>query len=163
MSFEHLYKNINKEELKGDLAEVKAYRDLQSEPFDFGSGLITNDSKESEDAYYEMQEQDLEELLDNIESEINEVERKNRKRLNRYARKQRAKRKKKRLADQGVYFVYEKECRETGNKYVTQFYLTGSRKLAKRETNRKIRNSKNDFSLKGGGYRKKFDYWWTVF
>ena len=108
MSFEYLYKNLNKEELKGDLAEVKAYRDLQSEPFDFGTGLITNDSKQSEDAYYEMQEQDLEEFIENIEAELQRVERNKNRRLNRYARKQRAKRKKKRLADQGVYFVYEK-------------------------------------------------------
>lgn len=36
------------------LAEVQAMRDLQDEPFDFGSGLIIPDCKESEDTYFEM-------------------------------------------------------------------------------------------------------------
>ncbi len=36
------------------IKEVQAMRDLQNEPFDFGSGLITIDCKESEDAYFKM-------------------------------------------------------------------------------------------------------------
>ncbi len=34
------------------IEEVQAMRDLQDEPFDFGSGLITVDCKESEDFYF---------------------------------------------------------------------------------------------------------------
>lgn len=156
--------NNKLEDLKCDLEEVKAYRSLQDKPFDFGNGLITNDSCETEEAIYEMEEQNLEEFIDSIvyDRERNQKPKKS-KRLDRYSRKQKGKSHFERLAKQGVYFVYETENEQTGKKYVKRLYLSGCRKLAKRETNRKVRNSKNDFSLKGGGYRKKFDYWWTLF
>lgn len=49
------------------LEEWKAYRELQNEPFDFGDGLIYNDSIISDDAIYEMEIQNLEDK-DNIKN-----------------------------------------------------------------------------------------------
>lgn len=156
-------RNIDITELKDDLADIQAYRDLQNTPFDFGTGLITNDNKESEDAYYEIEEQNLECFIDNIVSDRKKIKLCNHNRSNGYFRKQKAKKRLEKLAKQGVYFVYEAENKESGKKYFKKFYLSGCRRYAKRETNRKVRQSKNDFKLKGCGYRKKFDYWNTLF
>ena len=56
------------EELKLDLIEVQAYRDLQDEGFSFdGINTIRNDSKYSQDAYYKMLEQSIKEAIQEIE------------------------------------------------------------------------------------------------
>jgi len=44
------------------LSEVKAYRSMQSDDFDFGSGLIKNEGC-GEEAYYKMHIQMMEEVL----------------------------------------------------------------------------------------------------
>ncbi len=50
-----------------DLIEVQAYRELQSTPFNFGTGIMSYDGiYGSEDAYYEMDEQSLEYFIDDI-------------------------------------------------------------------------------------------------
>ena len=57
------------EELKLDLIEIRAYRDLQNEEFCFdGITKIKNDSKYSEDAYYEIMEDSLQNTIDEIEN-----------------------------------------------------------------------------------------------
>ena len=160
------------EELKLDLIEVRAYRDLQGEPFDFGTGLITNDSKVSEDVYYKREERELLNAISEIKEEkknenfnlengkisgINKEKERNRRYLDK-----KAKIKLERLSDQGVYMVYKKKNHDTGNTFVTRFYLSGLKKEAKKQTNKRIRKSVQ-FPLNGGGYRKVFDYWWTVF
>lgn len=81
--------------------------------------------------------------------------------MNRHERKRLTQKKLKKLYEQDVYFVTKKG---TGDfKYYQRVYLSGIRKFAKRETNRKLRNSRNDFKLKGCAYRRKFDYWYTLF
>lgn len=55
--------------------------------------------------------------------------------------------------------------------YWRRGYFSGSRKFAKRSTNRVIRAKEkqllrtedSDIALKGGEYRKAFDYGWTVY
>lgn len=81
--------------------------------------------------------------------------------MNRYERKMMTKKKLKKLHEDYSYFISEKED-ENGYTFLRPFYLSGCRKLAKQETNNKIRNS-NDFKLKGCAYRRKFDYWNTLF
>lgn len=55
------------EELELDLIEINAYRDLQDEAFCFdGVNAIKTENKNSEDAYYEM-------IEDNIIDAINEI------------------------------------------------------------------------------------------
>lgn len=151
----------------GDLVEVKAYRDLQSEPFDFGTGLITNDCKQSEDAYYEMIEQDLECWLENyleptLEPSLG-MEKDLKIRDNRYARKCIEKKILKDLQSKNVYQIYEKTDEETGNKYLKISYCSRRKRNAKKMTNRKLRQSRQAVSLRNGEYRKVFDYWWEVF
>lgn len=83
-------------------------------------------------------------------------------RLNRYDRKRITQRKMKKLHDNNCYFVYLKDDNK-GGKYYQPLYLSGCRKYAKRRTNRILRKSMNDFNLRGCAYRRKFDYWYTLF
>ena len=66
----------------------------------------------------------------------------------------------KKLYDNNVYFVSDRMGRED-KVYYKRFYLSGPRKFAKRETNRKYRKSKE--LLQGCAYRRVYDYWWTLF
>lgn len=155
-----------KEELLLDLIEVRAYRELQSEPFDFGTGLIENDSKFSEDAYYKMEENEILEKLRDLEEgktkKNKQVNNKKIKNKRKYYLDKKAEKRMKKLHEIGVYQVYEAINEDTGEKYMDKFYLSGRKGFAKRQSNKKVRKS-NNFPLKGGGYRKVYDYWWEVF
>lgn len=67
----------------------------------------------------------------------------------------------KKLEECNSYFLSEKE-NENGETYLCPFYMSGCRKFAKKQTSRKLRKS-NDFKLNGCAYRRKFDYWYTLF
>lgn len=151
------------EELKGDLVEVRAYRALQNEPFDFGTGVIKNNSNNSEDAYYKMQEQEIIEEINRVEAvEFEKEKRRYLKKENRYYSDKKAKNRLKKLHEQGVYSVYKAKNKDNGKEYLYKFYLSGRKKMAKKQTNKKVRN-RNNFPLKGAGYRKVYDYWWEVY
>lgn len=81
--------------------------------------------------------------------------------LNRYARKKETQRRLRRGSKYN-YFITERE-NKTGDIWYSRMYLSGCRKLAKKQTNKKVRKSRNDFSQRGCAYRRKFDYWWTLF
>ena len=57
------------EELKLDLIEIQAYRNLQDKDFSFGGNVIKNESITSEDAYYEMLQQDILEQIEYLENQ----------------------------------------------------------------------------------------------
>ena len=60
------------EELKLDLIEIKAYRDLQDEEFCFdGVNILKNDSNYSEDVYYKILEYNLKLEIEEYEKNIN--------------------------------------------------------------------------------------------
>lgn len=46
--------------------------------------------------------------------------------------------------------------------YYKRYYYSGRKKYAKHCSNKIIRHT-SDFPLKGGGYKKAFDYWWNIF
>ena len=161
MNLQEMKETLKKYEL--DLEEVRAYRNLQNEGFDFGLGYIEPESKESYDAYLEMEEQELEEMIENIKYMIKDYQKENEqsKRVNRYKRKRKREDKLQRLVNNNSYVVYTKE--RDGKEYIVRVYSSGRKGFAKKQSNRVIRNSRNDFQLKGSGYRKKYDYWWTVY
>ena len=141
-----------------DWIELEAYRTLEGVPFDFGTGLIKNDlSFGTEEAYWEMEQQDLEEIINNCGHEKQESKKK-KYRLNHYKRKRIDRIKKEKLAKISWFPVWYDEDK----KQYRHLYLSGCRKYAKRQTNKIIRNT-NNFQLKGSGYRKTFDYWNTLF
>jgi hypothetical protein len=159
-----LYNSIKqlKLELELDLLEIEAYRALESETFDFGEGEMRNDGEYnlgSEDAYYEMEIQNIKDALLDLEYEHpNKQETKNNNRLNRYHRKKVGKRKLKKLTNYNWWSAYYDE--DAG--YYKRCYLSGRKGFAKRCSNKKVRKELK-FPLRGSGYKKCFDYWWTVF
>lgn len=146
-----------KEELIIDWNELEAYRILNGQSFDFGTGLITDDSNESEDTYWKIQQQDIESALDGLEDKGGVYKQKKYKR-----RKSRTKdidnRKLKKIARVSWFPVSYSEDK---GRYL-RYYVSGRRKYAKWLTNKTIRHT-NDFPLKGNGYRRKVDYWWILF
>lgn len=65
---------VTKQDHIDKLVEIQAYRNLDGEPFDFGTGLLVNDGEfrlGSEDAYYEMDIQCLEDIIKNWDIDHN--------------------------------------------------------------------------------------------
>lgn len=158
-------KDIKRElkEYELDLAEVRAYRKLQNEGFDFGSGYISPNSQKSEDAFFKNEEEILEEMIENVKSLLNKCKDKKvvKRTKNRYKGKKRGEYRLQKLVKNNSYFVYMKK--RDGKEYLKRFYLSGIRSRAKKQTNKIIRHSKNDFPLNGNGYRKKYDYWGHIY
>lgn len=166
-------KNYNEllKELKLDLIEIKAYRRLQNyEQDNFGFEYDDNEDTSyigSEDAYYEMDEQYLEDMIIDYKNYIFESSfhvKSKKTKLNRYDKKQITKTKlKKLLANYSRYYVvYDNGI------YIERHYLSSHNgdkvsraKTYKRISNKRVRNSKN-FKLKGRNYTKVFDYWCEI-
>lgn len=154
-------KKILPEELILDIIEINAYRDLENETFIFGSIELKNDGEYkmgSEEVYYEMELQYLEEALLALKENKFIVNRSKNIRLNRYERKKITQ---KRLKKIHSYTWWTTSYDENLDIY-KRHYISGCKKYAKYCSRRKVRNS-FDFPLKGNGYRKCFDYWWTIF
>jgi len=154
--------NESKGNLIGDLIEIRAYKSLQNEPFDFGNGIIENSNK-SDDTYYEKQEKEIKDKLNQIEKkqEDKKIIKKQKKEYSRYYLNKREKNRLKNLNNQGVYLIYEIENKDTGKKYIRRYYISRAKKIAKRRANKMVRKE-NDFPLKGNGYKKVYDLWWEI-
>jgi len=147
------------QEAKLDLIEVKAYRALQS-------------SHSSEDSYYEMEEQNIEDYLEellhtkeiminNINNNINDYDRNTlKKRPNRYLRKKIILQKYKKLSKnlyKSWYAIYYNEDKQ---RYI-RIYNSKCRQYAHKQSEKKIRKS-NDFKLNGSSFKKVYDFWWEI-
>lgn len=64
------------EELYTDWNELEAYRILQKEPFDFGTGLITNDDSQSEDIYWKMEQWTIDNYINVLEDDYYNINKK---------------------------------------------------------------------------------------
>lgn len=171
--------NNKKTELELDLIEIEAYRTLQSEDFDFGTGLIKNESIESEDAYYKMDQQNIEYFLghydylnkdhlnNNYLSDRDNLDIKINKRSINLHNKKKYKRKLKRMADNysGKYYyvILEKE-NIFGQPYLMinhSRYAPGYKKYVRKCSNKKVRQYKKGIS-KGCGFKKIYDYTYEI-
>lgn len=103
-----------------------------------------------------------------LESELEEEEEK----LNCFFSKQqkqntyqKSKRGKQRKIKKVSYVWYIGKVKDTKGKvlYIQPLKLSKTRKFAKKQTNKRIRQRKYDYLLEGANYRKVYDYWWTVF
>jgi len=156
----YIYQNNikTKQDAINQLKEIEAYRSLEGSPFNFGNGLINNElSYGTEEAYWKYDSRTLEDLIEYWD--WNKYKRKvKNNRLNHYARKIINKRKLIKLSKTSSWNIYydEKE-----NRYIRCYY-SGRKGYAKWRSKRVVRK-RNDFPLKGSGYRKCFDYWYTVF
>ena len=66
-----------------------------------------------------------------------------------------------RLLRANSYFISEK-TNDNDEVYYTRFYLSGCRKMAKKQTSKTVRKAL-DIPSRGNGYRRKVDYWWILF
>jgi len=145
-----------KEDLIIDWNELEAYRILNGQSFDFGTGLITWDAPCSEDVYWKIEQQNIENIINDMEKYKYISKRKTKRR--KYKTKDIDIQKLKKLIFVSSYFA---QYNENKNRYC-RIYLSGCRKYAKWLTNRVIRHS-NDFPLRGNGYRRVVGYWDILF
>jgi hypothetical protein len=161
----HKRTNINDiiTELQLDLIEVLAYRELDSQEFDFND-MPTRNTNEfnlgSEDAYYEMDIENINQAILDLKYQkyINRNIIKTKKpKLNQYQRKLIDRQKLKKLINYSWWTVYYHEEED----WYERCYVSGRKGYAKYCSRRKVRHT-NEFKLKGNGYRKVYDYWWDV-
>lgn len=63
-----------------------------------------------------------------------------------------------------VYYVNELWRNSPREPFFRRFYLSGRKKFAKKQTNKRLRtHNYKYFDRNYSGYRKVFDYWWTVY
>ena len=155
-SYEHDKNSL--ENLKLDLIEFEAYRELQNDEFEyfcFGVEDLYNRLKElkgSEDTYYKMEIQSLEEAI--LYYDINNpkpVKKKRKPRLNQYERKKITRQK---IKDICSYYVVNERDGYLKRNYLTNHSNKYSRTVFyKKCSNIKVRRT-NKFKLKGNSYRK---------
>lgn len=142
------------------LAEIKAYRELENETFDFGNGPMKMEhTLGSEDAYYEMDIQEHEdaietarlEYLDDLENRDYNVEKP--KRINR-RNKRKDKIKNKKLQSAGWWIVSDNET------HLSRIYRGKRSSYIKKKNNKKLRRAKN--VGKRGHFKKVTEFWYEL-
>lgn len=141
------------------LEEIRAFRELEKEVFDFGEGDMKIEGwYGSEDAYYEMCLP--EECRYNIKTPSplysKSKSKTNKKyRPNHHARKQVEKKKLDKLYNTSAWWaVIDKNTHKKRN-----YILNG--KYCRKYSNRCVRRYRKEIG-NGGNYRKLYDYWWEV-
>lgn len=136
--------------------EIRAFRELEGESFDFGEGLMDMRNALSEDAYYEMcLPEECGYIEDGYEHNYYNPKSKQKYKLNKYYKKQIDKFKLEKLYNIRWWAVSDMETHKR------RCYLSDRRKVAKKMSDRKVRKYKCNIS-NGGNYRKLHDYWWNI-
>ena len=138
-----------------ELAEIQAYRQLQDTAFNFGGIDIIPNNTHSEDAYYKAREASILSAIAHYESSTIPQRIRTTKRYK--PRHYHTQRKWRKLLNNNILGVY------LHNGRIIKVYETRRKADAKHYTNRIVRRSPSDFPLKGGGYRKKFDYFHYIY
>lgn len=150
-----------KEDYINLLNEINAYRELDGQDFDFGTGLIINEmSFGSEDAYYEMDLQAIEEIIEYWGCEFDIPKRKNIvKRDRQYRRyvKQKEKKRIKHLSEISWMNVINR------GDWQQRCYRGKRSKHLKSQSHRRVRKYKDKISSKGNMSNKIFDFWWELY
>ncbi|MCK2000592.1 hypothetical protein MZM54_04185 [[Brevibacterium] frigoritolerans] len=139
------------------LNEIEAYRALDGLDFDFGTGLIVNEmSYGSEDAYYEMDIQSLEEIIEFWDEEHIPVIRKRKERTHKRYLKQKHKAKLNHLSDKSWSTVRERDG------WKQRCYRGGRSAFLKKRSNKKVRRYIGGLPPKGNTHNRIFDFWWSL-
>ena len=153
-------------ELKLNLIEIEAYRRLDKEPFDFGHGEIENESLVSEDEYYQMEYETLNELYydeyNDIIKCIRQKKRISTTRHNRYLCKLKSYQRLKQLQAYAWHITYYDEDK---HRLVRCYGGMKPKRNAKQASRRRVRNRikyLTEFNFKGNDYRRLYDYWWDL-
>lgn len=140
------------------LNEINAYRELDGQDFDFGTGVIINEMcLGSEDAYYGMDIRLLEDIIE-YWNNYSKPKPKTKKRKNNYINNRKHKNKLQSMVNNHWFPVYN--CEE---KYAKRFYRGGGSPFLKKMSNRKIRRYKGDFEPKGNKFHRVYDFWWELY
>jgi hypothetical protein len=161
---------MTKEDYEVLLQEIMAYRELDYEEFNFSGEPIRNTGEfklGSEDAYYEMDIQNIEDLLlywDDFS--INKPNKKSKKKQNKYDRKMYYKKVKhiRNIKNINPWCIYVYDFDTDTYRYWEKCYAQS--KDLRRIGNNTIRSmipGKEKFPLNGGGYKKVYDYWNEIF
>jgi len=139
--------------------EIRAYRESESEVFDFGEGEMKMDGwYGSEDAYYEMclpEESGTNLEMDEYYCTKPRLKKRHKYRLHKYYRKQIGKKKLEKLSKVGWWIVSDKGTHKT------RCYYSGRKTTIKKISNKKVRKYKNLGNY--ANYRKVYDYWYELF
>lgn len=153
-----------KEDYINQLEEIEAYRSLDGEDFDFGTGLIINEmSLGSEDAYYEMDIWALEDVIEYWDYPIHTKRKKRKKRENKYARNRKYKDKLWKDVEKDWTHVWMNGKWYQEGTHPKRYYRGKRSTYLKKQSNKKIRQYKGDFAPKGDGFHKVFDFWWELY
>jgi len=151
------------EELYADWNELEAYRILQCKSFDFGNGLIVNESKESEDVYYKMEQQAIDDCIYDIENEYLKSKKciKNSGYVSNYYMNKAYDKQKLNILKDIVWWAVHEKKNEESNYMVRSWFATNKKRFYKKYSNKQVRRN-NDFKMNGNSYKKVFDFWWEI-
>lgn len=161
MAWEWYYNSSDfktKQDILDEFNEINAYSKLDGEDFDFGTGLIINEmSLGSEDAYYEMDLQSLEEALEywDYKRPVEKKKKKHKPTKRYFAEKE--KRDLKRLHEISPESVWDRD------NWLKRGYRGSRSAHLKKVSNKKVRRYKGELSKKGTDYRKVYDYWYILY
>ncbi|MGJ0846438.1 hypothetical protein ACR77J_07110 [Tissierella praeacuta] len=140
------------------LDEIRAFRELEGEVFNFGEGEMKMEGwYGSEDAYYEMclpEESGFNYEMKEYCHFKPKLKQKHKHRLNHYYRKKIDKRKLNRLKGIRWWTVSDRGTHKI------RCYLSSRRAVVKKMANKKVRKYKDVGN--GSNYRKTYDYWWQI-
>ena len=148
------------------IEEVKAYRQLENETFNFGEGdMKMSRMYGSEDVYYKMDIQNYEDYLNQKQyyedyivpqMEFMECDIANKQRLNGYDRKK--------ITKQKVLELHQcnyKDITCDNETHIKRIYLGSKTSYFKRVSNKRVSNYKGNIP-KGNWYRRLFNYQYTI-
>lgn len=164
-----IYNSDEELKTKGDyinlLNEIEAYRELDGQDFDFGTGLIKNEmSFGSEDAYYEMDVWELESIIEYWDHDNpNRKHKKHKKHENKYVRNRKHKDKLWKMVDQQWTNVWKNGKWFEEGTYPKRYYRGKRSSYLKKQSNKKIRQHKGDFQHKGNKCKRVFNFWWELY
>lgn len=147
-----------KEDYINQLKEIVAYRELDGEDFDFGTGLIKNEmSFGSEDAYYKMDIQTLEEVIRYWNYSYQESKEKKKERTHKRYLKQKEKNR--------IDFLYRVSWSNVVDRkdWKQKVYRGKRSSYLKKLSNKKIRKYKKGLPVKSNTHYKIFDFWWELY
>lgn len=155
------------------MQEIKTYRDLEFEDFDFNGQPMKNTGEYNpglEDTYYEMEVERLEELLNKLDNTKNQKIIKHKGKLNYYDRKMYWHKNKllKQIENYMPWYSYIKKQNNNGQTYYKRFYQSNKedRKIYCRIVRIRLKTSLiKDYNIcltKGMSWKKIYNYKWMI-
>lgn len=150
-------KSTKLKELHTDWNELESYRHLNGATFCFHGEWITDDSSSNEDAYWEIDQYEIANKIDDLHN-LNYKLRKHSKlpKNNYYYNRLYDKEKLKKFQKICSWWaLVNKQNKDTGERYLARCYVSRDKRFYKRQSDKQVRKS-NEFALNGSGYKRVF-------